>query len=74
RRLGPPPPARGPLRDVRRGGHQHPRGALHRLHADGPEPLRRRGGGHEGAQVDGQPPAQHRRRLRRLPRHARRGL
>ena len=31
RRLGPPPPARGPLADVRRGRHQHPRGALHRV-------------------------------------------
>ena len=43
RRLGPPPPARGPLADVRRGRHQHRRGALHRQPADGQEPLRRRG-------------------------------
>ena len=31
RRLGPPPPARGPLAHLRRGRHQHRRGALHRL-------------------------------------------
>ena len=43
RRLGPPPPARGPLAHVRRGRHQHRRGALHRLAPDGQEPLRRRG-------------------------------
>ena len=46
--LGPPPPARGPLAHVRRGRRQHPRGALHRQPADGPEPLRRRGRRHAG--------------------------
>ena len=54
--------------------HQHRRGALHRATADGPEPLRRRGRRHAGAEGDGRPPAQHRRRLRRLPRHAGRRL
>jgi hypothetical protein len=50
RRLGPPPPARGPLAHVRGGRHQHRRGALHRLAPDVQEPLRRRGWGHAGAQ------------------------
>ena len=48
-RLGPPPPARGPLADLRRDRHQHPRGALHGGAPDGEEPLRGRGGGHRGA-------------------------
>ena len=46
RRLGPPPPARGHVAHVRRGRHQHPRGALHRQPPDGQEPLRRRGRRH----------------------------
>ena len=74
RRVGPPPPARGPLAHVRGGRHQHRRGALHRLAPDGQEPLRRRGGGHAGAQERHQPPALDRRRVRRLPRHAHRRL
>ncbi len=74
RRVGPPPPARGPLAHVRGGRHQHRRGALHRLAPDGQEPLRRRGGGHAGAQERHQPPALDRRGLRRLPRHADRRL
>ena len=74
RRLGPPPPARGPLAHVRRGRHQHRRGALHRLAPDGQEPLRRRGRRHAGAQGRHHPPAQDRRGLRRLPRHADRRL
>ena len=74
RRLGPPPPARGPLAHVRGGRHQHRRGALHRLAPDGQEPLRRRGRRHAGAQGRHQPPALDRRGLRRLPRHADRRL
>ena len=74
RRLGPPPPARGPLAHVRGGRHQHRRGALHRLAPDGQEPLRRRGRRHPGAQGRHQPPALDRRGLRRLPRHADRRL
>ena len=42
--------------------------------ADGPEPLRRRGRRHPGAQADDHAAAQHRLGVRRLPRHARRGL
>ena len=57
RRLGPPPPARGPLADVRRGGHQHRRGALHRHAPDGQEPLRGRGRRHAHAQGDDLAPA-----------------
>ena len=38
------------------------------------QPVRRRGGGHAHAGSGDQPPAQHRRGVRRLPRHARRGL
>ena len=67
RRVGPPPPARGPLAHVRRGRHQHPRGALHREPPDGQEPLRRRGGGHADAQADDHAPARDRRGVRRLP-------
>ena len=74
RRLGPPPAARGPLADVRRGRHQHRRGALHRHAPDGQEPLRGRGGGHPHAQGDDLAPALDRRGLRRLPRHADRRL
>ena len=74
RRLGPPPPARGPLADVRRGRHQHRRGALHRHAPDGQEPLRRRGRRHADAQADDLAPARDRRGLRRLPRHAERRL
>ena len=72
RRLGPPPAARGPLTDVRRGRREHPRGALHRRQADGQEPLRHRGRRHAGAEDDRQPPARDRLRVRRLPRHPRR--
>ena len=46
RRVGPPPPARGPVPHLRRDRHQHPRGPLHGRAPDGEEPLRRRGGGH----------------------------
>ncbi len=69
RRLGPPPPARGPLAHVRRGRHQHRRGPLPRPAPDDPQPLRDRGGGHAGAEVRDQPPARDRLRVRRLPRH-----
>ena len=62
RRLGPPPAARGHVADVRRGRHQHPRGALHRQPPDGPQPVRRRGRRHAHARPGDQPPAQHRRR------------
>ena len=74
RRLGPPPAARGPLAHVRRGRHQHRRGALHRHPPDGQEPLRGRGGGHPHAEGDDHAPALDRRRVRRLPRHADRRL
>ncbi len=69
RRLGPPPPAGGPLAHVRRGRREHHRGALHRRQADGQEPLRDRGRRHPRAQGDRQPPARDRLGLRRLPRH-----
>ena len=74
RRVGPPPPARGPLAHVRRGRHQHRRGLLQRAAPDGQEPLRDRGGGHAGAEDRDQPPARHRLGLRRLPRHPERRL
>ena len=70
RRLGPPPPARGHDADLLRGRHQHPRGALHGQPPDGQEPVRRRGRRHAHARSDGQPPAQHRLGVRRLPGHA----
>ena len=73
RRLGSPPAARGPLAHVRRGRHQHRRGALHRHAPDGQEPLRGRGRGHPHAQGDDHAAALDRRGLRRLPRHARPG-
>ena len=68
RRLGSPPPARGHVAHVRRGRHQHPRGALHRQPPDGQEPVRGRGRGHALARPGDQPPTQHRRGVRRLPR------
>ena len=71
-RLRPPPPARGPVADVRRGGHQHRRGALPRRAPDGAEPLRGRGRRHRDAEGDGLPSAQHRLGVRRLQGHARR--
>ena len=74
RRLGSPPPARGHDPDLRRGRHQHPRRPLHRQPPDGQEPVRGRGGGHPHARSGDQPAAQHRRRVRRLPRHPRRRL
>jgi GTP pyrophosphokinase len=74
RRLGPPPAPGGPVAHVRRGRVQHRRGALHRQLADGPEPLRRRGARHPGPQAGRPAPAQHRRRLRRLPHHSGREL
>ena len=43
RRLGPHPPARGPLADLLRGRGQHPRGQLLDQAPDGPQPLRGRG-------------------------------
>ena len=70
RRLGPPPAARGHVADVRRGRDQHPRGPLHRQPPDGQEPVRGRGRGHPHARPGDQPAAQHRRRVRRLPRDA----
>ena len=70
RRLGPHPPARGPLADVRRGRHQHHRGALHRQPPDGQEPLRGRGGGHDHAQELRRAAQERRLGLRRLPGHA----
>ncbi len=73
RRLGPPSPARGPLADLRRGRHQHHRGALHRHPPDGQEPLRRRGRRHAHAQGRDHAPARDRRGVRRLPRHAEAG-
>ena len=69
RRVGPPPPARGPVTDLRRGRDQHRRGPLPRPAPDDPQPVRDRGGGHAGAEVRDQPPARDRLRLRRLPRH-----
>ena len=51
-------------------GHQHPRGALHGGAPDGEEPLRRRGGGHAGAEDLHPAHPQHRVGVRRLPRHA----
>ena len=74
RRVGPPPPARGPLADVRRGRDQHRRGVLQRPAPDGQEPLRDRGGGHPGAEDRDQPPARDRLGVRRLPRHPQRRL
>ena len=74
RRLGPPSPAGGPLADLRRGRHQHHRGALHRHPPDGQEPLRRRGRRHAHPQGRDHAPARDRRGLRRLPRHAERRL
>ena len=74
RRVGPPPPARGPLAHLRRGRHQHRRGVLQRSAPDGQEPLRDRGGGHPGAEDRDQPPARDRLGLRRLPRHPERRL
>ena len=71
-RLRPPPPARGPVADVRRGGHQHRRGALPGRAPDGAEPLRGRGRRHRDAEGDGLPSAQHRLGVRRLQGHARR--
>ena len=47
RRLGPHASARGPVAHIRRGRHQHHRGALHRQPPDGEEPLRRRGRRHD---------------------------
>ena len=73
RRLGPPPPARGPLARVLRVRREHPRSALPVDAADGQEPLRRRGRRHAHAEGRDHAPAQHRVGVRRLPRHARRG-
>ena len=70
RRLGPHPPARGPLAHLRRGGPQHPRGEVHHQAPDGQEPLRRRGRRHRAAQAVHRPPPQRGLGLRRLPRHA----
>ena len=58
-------------RDLRRGRHQHRRGALPRPAPDDPQPLRHRGRGHAGAEVRDQPPARDRQRVRRLPRDPR---
>ena len=74
RRVGPPPPARGHVADLRRDGDQHPRGALHRQPPDGQEPVRGRGRGHALARSGDQPAAQHRRGVRRLPGDAGRGV
>ena len=74
RRLGPAPPARGHDANLRRGRDQHPRRPLHRQPSDGQEPVRGRGGGHPDAGSGDQPPAQHRRGVRRVPRDAGRGL
>ena len=74
RRVGPPPPARGPQPHLRRGRREHHRGALHRRQADGQEPLRDRGRRHPRPQDDRQPPARDRLRLRRLPGHPGRRL
>ena len=74
RRLGSPPPARGHVADVRRGRDQHPRRPLHGQPPDGQEQVRGRGGRHQDARPGDQPAAQHRRGVRRLPRHAGRWL
>ena len=74
RRVGPPPPARGPVTDLRRGRHQHRRGPLPRPAPDDPQPVRDRGRGHPGAEVGDQPPARDRLGVRRLPRHPGRRL
>ena len=67
RRLGPHPPARGPLAHVRRERREHPRGALHRGAPDGEEQVRGRGGGHRRAEGLHPAAAQHRLRVRRVP-------
>ena len=73
RRLGPHPPARGPLADLLRGGRQHPRGQLLDQAPDGPQPLRGRGRrlrSSSSSCVNRLRSLES--RLRRLPRHAHR--
>ena len=72
RRLGPNPPPRGPLPDLRGGRPEHPRGALHDQAPDGEEPLRARGGRYRAAQAVHLPAAERRFGLRRVPGHAHR--
>ena len=67
RRLGPHPPARGPLADLLRGRGEHPRGQLHDQAPDGPQPVRGRGRRLPAAEAVRQPAAQPRRGLRRVP-------
>ena len=61
RRLGPNPPARGPLEDLLGGGGEHPRGQLLDQAPDGAQPVRGRGRRLAAAEAVRQPPAQPRR-------------
>src|SRR4029078_7098142 len=72
--MGSPPPAGGPLEDVRGGRHQHRRGVLQRAAPDGQEPLRDRGGGHAVAEDRDQSPALDRLGVRRVPSNPERRL
>ena len=69
RRVGPHAPARGPVAHVRRDRYQHPRGPLHGRSPDGEEPVRRRGGGHDGTQELHLEVAECRVGFRRVPRY-----
>ena len=69
-RVGPHPPAGGPLAHLRRDRHQHPRGALHHGRPDGQEPVRGRGGRRGGAEDVHPAAAEHRVGLRRVSRDA----
>ncbi len=72
RRVGPPPPARGPLARVLGVRRQHPRSALPVDGPDGQEPLRRRARRHPHAERRDHAHPQRRVGVRRLPGHARR--
>ena len=69
-RLGPHPPARGPLANLRRDRGQHHRGLLHHQAPDGQEPVRGRGRRRRPAAPVRRAAPQRRLGVRRLPRDA----
>ena len=70
--VGSPATARGRRPHLRRARREHRRVRRARRRPDGPQLVHRRGGRREGAAQPALGAAQHRRRVRRVPRHARR--